>query len=904
MARNRSSQFSGRIEFFDETSLTGWINHRCEPDPPELTFFKGRRLVAEGVALQRRRDVEQFMSEGAVHGFTLPLHSAYLLERRPLPGFGKSLRIEIGGPCGCKGKIGLGVHRDWATDELVIDLWDGENFSGWIKGASLAAALRESQLANRQDEPNGGEAELHLSIAASDQRQIVSCRLSRRSDLDAIFGIGVASAFSGRLANQLQIHHNPVIFSLLPSGPEQLVSQSEGEWRIADKSKLTFLDLPESLRMELIGAKFAFDLTDKPEVSEPLFRLKSQALDPSPKRRPVLGDQAAWHRLQIQSCELGLFDSPFQLDAMDAVDAIEYIRTLGFGYLFADGESLEGLNTLLLSIGERSNLVPITQLQFAFWFRFHRELDFFQPQQLEDLLFYFLRWIAPVAQGESLLLESQRQWLQEVSFEYDLSGLSSRLTDAGLRFHSGPRNLVLPGDSQSRTFLLAYALLEQLSLKWVSPIMNKPQHDWFTGTPQNGVASPIWERSILHQMHWFQISIGRAGNERTHMGDKRCLSPDRNEDPKSENLERRNVQVVGLVGHPSGVGHNADLTLSALSLAGFKITAVPIDFYQKPVGQELIYDSTLRTRVPSIIHAQPEYIANLLTFGFPKILQGPVIGFFSWEMDSLPPEQKWAAKQVDEIWVPSEFSATAFRENGASVEVVHHAVDVSGMEIVSRETLGIPQAAYIVHFAFDVHSTIQRKNPAGVIRAFRSAFDMDESAYLLLKVRNYHALQEAADSGNDEARGLLREMSSHPRIVVAAREMSRGRTLGLLALSDCHLSLHRAEGFGYGMAEAMALGVPVVATGYSGNMAYMDQQNSWPVDYKLKSVLPGEYLFTAPDFRWAEPCIEHAADQLRRCRLGSDRIDRIYGARNTIESDFSLEVMSVRMSKLLERFSA
>lgn len=904
MAHHRFSQFSGRIEFFDETSLTGWINHRCEPDPPELTFFKGRKVVAEGVALQRRRDVEQFVSEGAVYGFTLPLHSAYLLKKSPLPGFGKSLRIDIGGPCGCKGKIGLGVYRDWATDELVIDLWDGNNFSGWIKGASLDAALRKEQPTKRRDGRHDGEAELHLSVVASDQRQIVSCRISRRTDLDAVFGNGVASAFSGRLVNPLQIHHNPVIFSLLPSGPEQLVSQSERECTIVDKSMLTLLDLPEELRMELIGAKIESDLARKPEPSEPLSRVKSEALDSSLKTRSALGDQAAWHRLQFRSCEFGLFDSPPQLEAMDAVDAIEYIHTLGFGYLFADGESLASLNTLLMSIGEQCHLVPITQLQFAFWYRFHRELDFFQPRQLEDLLFYFLRWIAPVAQGESLLLESQRQWLQEASFEYDLSGLSSRLTDAGLRFHSGPRELMLPGDRQSRTFLLAYTLLEQLNLQWVCPVMNQPQRNWFIGTPQNGAASPIWERSILEQIRWLQNSLRHAGNERGHTGDRRCLSPDKIEDPKSANLENRNVQVVGLVGHPSGVGHNADLTLNALSLAGFQITAVPIDFYQKPVGQELSHDSTLRTKVPSIIHAQPEYIANLLTFGFPKMLQGPVIGFFSWEMDSLPPEQKWAAKQVDEIWVPSEFSATAFREHGSSVEVVHHAVDVSGMEIVSRETLGIPQDAYIVHFAFDVHSTIQRKNPAGVIRAFRSAFGMDESAYLLLKVRNYQTLQEAADSGNNEARSLLREMSSHPRIVVADREMSRGRTLGLLALSDCHFSLHRAEGFGYGMAEAMALGVPVVATGYSGNMAYMDRQNSWPVDYKLKPVLPGEYLFTAPDFRWAEPSIEHAADQLKQCRLGSDRVDRIFGARNTIETAFSLEVMSARMSKLLERFSA
>jgi glycosyltransferase involved in cell wall biosynthesis len=271
-------------------------------------------------------------------------------------------------------------------------------------------------------------------------------------------------------------------------------------------------------------------------------------------------------------------------------------------------------------------------------------------------------------------------------------------------------------------------------------------------------------------------------------------------------------------------------------------------------------------------------------------------------METLPPIQAWGAKQVDAIWVPSEFSAVAFREHCTSVHVVHHAVEVSDFERLSREDFGLPEDAYVVHFAFDVHSTMARKNPNGVVAAFRKAFDTDESAYLLLKVRNYGSLRSLADLGDRDARELLQTVHSHPRIVVVGREMTRSKTLGLLVLSDCHLSLHRAEGFGYGMAEAMALGVPVVATGYSGNMTYMNTGNSWPIEYRTRAVMPNEYLFTDPGFRWAEPDLDDAAAQLMNCRFGSDRLGRIEEARSIITANFSLEEMSARMKCLLDQY--
>ena len=171
-----------------------------------------------------------------------------------------------------------------------------------------------------------------------------------------------------------------------------------------------------------------------------------------------------------------------------------------------------------------------------------------------------------------------------------------------------------------------------------------------------------------------------------------------------------------------------------------------------------------------------------------------------------------------------------------------------------RAHFGIPTSAFAFVFSFDFHSFVERKNPFAVARAFKKAFGERKDVVLVFKSINGDQYPEQLAE--------MREAAAGCSVVVLDGYFSRDETLSLFASCDALVSLHRAEGLGLGMAEAMALGKPVVATAYSGNMDFMDVNNSLPVRYELVPLKEsyGPYL---KGNLWAEPDVEHAAQQLR-----------------------------------------
>jgi len=266
-----------------------------------------------------------------------------------------------------------------------------------------------------------------------------------------------------------------------------------------------------------------------------------------------------------------------------------------------------------------------------------------------------------------------------------------------------------------------------------------------------------------------------------------------------------------------------------------------------------------------------------------------------WETETIPRVMHRSLRLVDEVWTATEFVANAVREvTDKPVHVTGHAVDVSDMEAVPRRELGIPEEAFVVHFALDANSTIARKNPGAVIDAFHLAFEHDPSAVLVLKVRNMQQAQHLARQGDPHARGLMERLADDPAIVLVTGEWSHGRTLGLVDIADVFVSLHRSEGYGYGIAEAMALGTPVVATDYSGSSDLLSEETGWPVPYHLVGLLPEEYFYWEPGMAWAEPNIEAAAESLRQIRAGQGVALRVAAARIKAGSDASLPALQRR----------
>jgi glycosyltransferase involved in cell wall biosynthesis len=251
---------------------------------------------------------------------------------------------------------------------------------------------------------------------------------------------------------------------------------------------------------------------------------------------------------------------------------------------------------------------------------------------------------------------------------------------------------------------------------------------------------------------------------------------------------------------------------------------------------------------------------------------------------------------VDEVWAISRYLADAF--GALTDKPVRHAPP--HVEDAAPNSAGAAEiragAAFVAIAMCDFNSFTARKNPEGAIAAFLEAFpDRSGAERLIVKTLNGHAHPEALARLNAAAGG-------DPRVVVRDAALPRAETLGLIAASDCLLSLHRAEGFGRVPAEAMRLGVPVVATGWSGSSDLLDESTGWPVPYRLRPVERGEYAY-AEGSHWAEPHVGAAARALRAIRHDStgEAERRAATARQRVEALCGREACARRLRALLGR---
>ncbi len=232
------------------------------------------------------------------------------------------------------------------------------------------------------------------------------------------------------------------------------------------------------------------------------------------------------------------------------------------------------------------------------------------------------------------------------------------------------------------------------------------------------------------------------------------------------------------------------------------------------------------------------------------------IGQWAWETDAVPPYWDTAFDYVDELWVYSRYVAENLaRATDVGVPVVVVPIPVEAPDPAgARLPFELPDR-FLFLFAFDLFSTLERKNPVGLIEAFKRAFQPSEGPVLVLKTINGHYRPEARERLRHAAEGrediLLIDAAIEPAEMAA-----------LVARADAVVSLHRAEGFGLLPAEAMALGKPVIATGFSGTTDFMTPANSYLVDWELTQVGPeGEHY--PPEGTWAEPSLDHAAALMR-----------------------------------------
>jgi len=355
--------------------------------------------------------------------------------------------------------------------------------------------------------------------------------------------------------------------------------------------------------------------------------------------------------------------------------------------------------------------------------------------------------------------------------------------------------------------------------------------------------------------------------------------------------------IAGLFSTASGVGEGARLAYAALDTAGY----APAAFDLSPCfGQVELNEATHRRALTPgagslIVHHNAPYLPHALwALGRARVRGRRIIGYWAWELPRLPRGWNSSFRYLHEIWVPSTFTRDAVAAaTDMPVHVVPHPLPPMTATPNMRAKLGLPPDAVVVLNVFHLGSVFSRKNPLAAIAAFRKAFGDAPNRMLAIKL---------IDNGAQWARRELdAAVAGANNIRLIEGMLPEADMAGLTATADIVISLHRSEGFGLVPAQAMALGKPVVATAWSGNVDFMNKDNSALVSYSLVPVHDPEGAFQADGQQWADANVEEAAQWLRRLADDSDLRARMgAAAAKHVAATLSPTIIAKKIATLIE----
>lgn len=421
--------------------------------------------------------------------------------------------------------------------------------------------------------------------------------------------------------------------------------------------------------------------------------------------------------------------------------------------------------------------------------------------------------------------------------------------------------------------------------------------------PGRGIAAtylrqPLWQRSVpggLTGDGWPRLLTWLRDHYRLDDWIELAVRPD-----APEPSEERGVNLLGHFRYPSGLQTAAFSALAALRSAGFAVSArdVPVSPKTDLPGRDDFlglhpYPITVATMAPQPFAEDCYERAGLaMRTGVYRI------GYWSWELDDLPSTCRRRVGWLSELWAPTSFIGDAFRRAIPSLPVL---AMLPGLEIPPdvrrpRSRFGLPDDRFLFLFCFDGNSTFARKNPVAVVEAFRRAFRPGEKVALAIKVTRGHV--------DPFALAKLTRWCQSAGAYLLDEVLPRDDVAGLMNACDAYVSLHRAEGLGLTLAEAMALGKPVIATGYSGNLDYQNANNALLVDHSLVPVNDPTHVYPR-GFRWAEPSVEHAAAMMRWVYENQEQaISLGVRAARDVRQTLSMQAAGRRMARRIAELTA
>jgi len=329
--------------------------------------------------------------------------------------------------------------------------------------------------------------------------------------------------------------------------------------------------------------------------------------------------------------------------------------------------------------------------------------------------------------------------------------------------------------------------------------------------------------------------------------------------PVVEPLKSGGWNVVGYFSAELGVGEAGRQLGRLVALGGrpvgYVATSVESSRQNHHFEHDLLDQPKYRNSILAVNADQTERVLELSAIT--QHPRGRRIGFWFWEIEDFPKQWKSAFSVLDKVWCASEFVEQSLLRANPPCPIRRVRLPLEAPiepTPYSRDLLGLPDG-FVFLFTFDFNSVMKRKNPVGVVDAYRRAFGPNDGAQLVLKSINGHRnLSEMA---------LLKyQIQDRSDIQLLDGYLTAGEVQGQIELCDCFVSLHRSEGYGLNLARAMMANRPVIATGYSGNLDFMPADYPFLVSWTKVAVGEEAYPYE-PTSLWAEPNLDHAADLMR-----------------------------------------
>lgn len=353
------------------------------------------------------------------------------------------------------------------------------------------------------------------------------------------------------------------------------------------------------------------------------------------------------------------------------------------------------------------------------------------------------------------------------------------------------------------------------------------------------------------------------------------------------------INVIAHLNSEMGVGEISRRLISLLSASGLETNLVPFEANKARRSQEIAVPVGRFVPAANVISCiNADQVGALVShFGIRPDDRMNHVGFWAWELEDFPRIYRSSANLLDEIWTFSEFAKTSISKSvEISVSTVKVPVPIPAKPTsVQRGDFGLSPRDFVVTTSFDFNSDIGRKNPQGSIKAYMKAFPKSGTAKLFVKsingnkfTKDYAELKEIAKGRNDIIfyDGYLNHYENH----------------ALLELSNIVLSMHRSEGYGLNLADAMARKTAVVATSYSGNLDFMDEQSSVLVPYSMTPV--SHYAGLKVDSNWADPDLDFAANSVLKLSENPSALAKLgIEGYEKIRSENSLGVLVKKFQK-------